>query len=178
MTSTSFAKLYEAAETGGALGIPPGTYDVTVADVRIKADSNMLFLDLQVLNGPAAGQTAQVNLRFPQEGDKQGAFFHYRRKIAGFLDEALKAAFVNADNAPTPEAAYSFIGDALKGKSVTAEIGVQEQGQYKGANELRETKPLAGQAVPATPVTATEPVAVAQPASADGNSVQAPAVPF
>lgn len=156
MTTQSFSDLYKQVETG-ATGIPTSTYDVTVEDVRANVNDTkrVLFLDLRVLDGPAAGKTASVTLNFPNEDAKQGAFFHFRRKIAGFNGPDLKAAFELADRAPTPETALETIADAIKGKSVTANIKLVTEGAYKGNNELVETKALQG-AVPTEQYTAPE----------------------
>ena len=170
MGSFSFAELYERTESGSAGGIAPGVYDVTVSDVRFKADSRTLFLDLDVLNGPSAGTTAQITLYIPKEGDKQGAFFNYRRKIAGFQGADLKVAFEAADNAPSAEAAFTVIADALRGKSVTAKIGLnQAEGPYKGTNELNESKPLEGSPTP-TPAPVQAEAVTPEPVAVDGQT--------
>lgn len=149
MTTQSFSDLYKAAETG-ANGIPSSSYDVVVEDARgyVNEDKKSLFLDVQVLNGPSQGKVASVKINFPKDGDKPGVFYHFRRKIAGFMDESLQAAFQTADRAPTPETALQTIADALKGKQVTAKIKLVADGAYKGTNELEETKSLSGSATP------------------------------
>ena len=168
MTSTSFSDIYEQAETGSANGIPGGVYDVSVEEARINPGSRQIWLDLRVLNGPAAGKPASVSLYFPKDGDKQGVYFHYRNKIAGFLGEDLKAAFVAADAAPTPEASYSIIAEALTGKQVTATITLNtEEGPYKGNNDLKSTKPLSGLAAAVAPQVT--------PVEANGEVTPAPA---
>jgi hypothetical protein len=170
MSSTSFSDIYEQAETGAANGIAGGTYDVTIEDVRIKADTRVLFLDMQVLNGPSAGKTVQVKINIPGENTKPGAFFYYRNRIAGFMGPALKQAFDAADRAPTDEAALSIIADAIRGQSVTAEVTLVSEGQYKGNNELTVTKPLTGAAPAVAPVAASAPVAAPVAAEASSNS--------
>ena len=170
MTSLSFSDIYKQVETG-ASGIPEGTYDVTVEDVRVKADTRLLFLDLRVLNGPASGKTAQVNLSVPGVDSKQGAFFHFRRKIAGFQSPDLKVAFDTADRAPTEEAALNVIADALRGKTVVANINLVKEGPYKGTNELLETR-VSGQ-------TPTQAAAEFQPATQGAESTNSKTeVPF
>jgi len=170
VTTLSFSDIYKQVETG-ASGIPAGTYDVTVEDVRVKADTRILFLDLRVLDGPAAGKSTQVNLSVPNAESKQGAFFHFRRKIAGFQGEDLKIAFSTADRAPTEEAALSVIADALRGKTVTANLNLVKEGTYKGTNELLETRI---QSQTPTQAAAEFQPAAAVPAESDG----AKAVPF
>jgi hypothetical protein len=161
VASTFFKDLYDEAESGtvGAT-VPAGTYDVEVDEARgyDEGAKPMIFLELKVLNGPAAGKAASVNITFPTEDAKKGMRIFFQRKINGFLTYPdVKAAF----QTPTESVKQGLdvIADALLGKRVTAEIGIQSQGAYAGTNELRSTAALAPGATSAPAVAAQPTVA-------------------
>jgi hypothetical protein len=173
---TSFFKdLYDEAESGSVgASVPEGTYDVAVVESRAYAESSLIFLTLQVLNGPAAGKQSDVNLYFPGEGSKRGAHLYFTRKIAGLASYPdVKSAFQAADGAPSAEAGFELIADALIGKQIVAEIGLRTDGDYAGSNELRSTKPMASplsQAPVAAPAPETTPATLPPQAVNDGNA--------
>jgi hypothetical protein len=158
VSTFGFKELYETVDTGAVAGIPDGVYNIKVSAVRVapKIESRLLFLDLDVLDGPAAGKVGQVSLYLPDSSSTnyRNQSFHFRKKIAGFWAyDDVKRAFANADNAPSVEDAFNLIADALLGKVVKAELGLIDEGQYKGNNELQSTEPPMQESLP--PQTAT-----------------------
>ena len=119
MAESIWSTLYDEAKSGVVAGIAEGTYEVEVKDVRARAESRLLFLDLQVLAGPLAGKIAQVNLYLPEAGNR-GAGYHFRNKILGFGD--LSETFKQMDSATDVGSALDILADALTGRKVIADI--------------------------------------------------------
>jgi hypothetical protein len=179
----SFKELFDEAETGVVQSsVPEGTYDVVVTAARPFAQSSLIFLTLQILNGPSAGKETDVSLYFPGEGAKRGARVYFARKMAGFIAYPdVKAAGQASDNAPTVEAALELIANALIGKQVVAEIGLRTDGEYAGSNELKATRAPDGVVRPAAPTAAVNPVTQPAPAAQPTPAAQSIAdgvVPF
>lgn len=177
MTSTYFGDLFDEAESGvAAASVPTGDYDVVVTDARARAQSSIIFLTFQVLNGPAQGKEAEVSLYFPTEDAKRGARIYFARKIAGLIAYPdVKAAFQAADNAPSVESGFEHIAGTLIGKQVKAELSLRTDGDYAGSNELKSTKSLAGAPAPAaTPAAAPAQTVPVQPAAESAST----GVPF
>jgi hypothetical protein len=170
LTSQLFGDLFDAAESGEVTSaVPAGTYDIVVAGARPHNPdtSSTIFLTLTVLNGPAQGTDVDVALFIPRPGDKAFASTMFAKKIRGFLSYPdVKAAGRNMDNAPSREAGFDLLAEALTGKKVAAEIGVRNDGDYAGSNELKSTKPLEASAVAPAPVAAAQPVQAARPVAA------------
>lgn len=143
--STSFKDLFDEAESGSVGGnVPAGPYDMIVTGTRVLETSNLIFLTLQVLNGPQQGKEIDVNLYFPTPESKRGARIFFVKKVNGFIAYPdVKAAFQAADNAPDAKSGFEFIAQALVGKQVAADIALRTDGDYAGSNELSSTKPLA-----------------------------------
>lgn len=177
MSSFGLNDLYESAEQGGAVGLPDGNYDLKVTGARPRAESRLVFIDFVVLNGPSAGKTLQANLYIP-DGTNGGAAFHFRKKVKGFLNPTVKAAFALADSAGSFEDALDIIADALVGTELNANIGLQKEGKYKGNNEIQSSEPLAGSET-AAPAPAPQPAAAPAeaPAQVTEPIAQAPAAP-
>lgn len=160
MTTTSFSDIY--AGGAAAVSVPAGVYDVRVSDARAgKAESRTIFIDLEVLNGPAAGKVAQVNLFVPQPHER-GQVFYYQKKTAGFRSPEFKAALDQLGPEPAIDDLLEGIANFLIGKTVSANIEIQSGGQYDGQNQLESTKPLGTpitEAVPQAETPAPAPVA-------------------
>lgn len=186
MASTFFKDLIDAAESGAvAVGIPAGTYDVAVTDARANikrkddgTENKTIFLTLQALNGPVSGKATEVNLYFPKDGDKPFATTKFLQKINGFVAYPdIKAAFMQADNAPDAAAALDLIASTLIGKQVSADIGLRTDGDFAGSNELSKTRPLTGPTTTGGPVTDrshVQPFVVPQPAAQGAGNNAAP----
>lgn len=175
MTSINFDELYKAAETGVAkAAVPTGDYEIVVSRSD-PYDGKMIYLTLNVLDGPLAGKDSDVNIYFPKEGDKRGTQVYFAKKMAGFMGfPDVKAALLAARNAPDDDSALSLIADTLKDKRVRASVKLIEEGQYEGTNELQETRRSATSPLPeAETVTATSsvPEVGAQPAPSDSSTV-------
>jgi hypothetical protein len=169
--------IYDSAEQGAPIGLPDGNYDLEVTGARPRAESRLIFVDYRVLNGPSENKTLQTNLYIPDSPTANGAFY-FRKKIKGFLNPKVKAAFQLADSAASIEDAFDIIADSLPGARLNANIGLQKEGKYKGNNDLQSSEPLEGsptQAAPAAPAAATVTEPVAAPAAAEA---QPAAVPF
>ncbi len=190
MSSTTAGGLYDMTESGSSVdAVPEGVYRVTVTRAQPNEknpESRTLFLTLEVVDGPLAGKEAEVNLYVPDlDKDKRGARFHWNSKIRGFFAyDAVKAAIKFFDGADLEDGLNS-IADALIGKVVSAEIGIntKEGDKYYGNNELTSTTAPtnvptpAAQAAPDGPAPA--PAADPQPTSAAPQPEQPKAkVPF
>ena len=123
--------------------VPAGIYPVIIKAVQTSPKKRLLFLDLLIEGGPLTGTVAQVGVHVPKRGDRN-ALFHFRRKIAGLGD--LSAAF-DAMSAADPDGsnlagALEVFADALTGRRVIAEIGITDEDDSAGTNELRATHAL------------------------------------
>lgn len=184
MTTKSLEDIY-GGEGGEATVVPESVYDVTVVDARGilakegKSGVGNIFADLEVLNGPSAGAIVEV-LIFVPDPSNRNALFHFSNKTGAFA-AAIKSN-IAAAGATTAEAILAAITDAMKGKSVKADIGVTKEGPYAGKNELRKTSLLEGgtplAAPAAAPAAAVAPAAVAAVDSVVGASVDEPDLPF
>ena len=178
MGSTLFKDLFNEMESGSfTSSIPAGTYDVVVTDARTGrkndgSEPSVIFVTLQVLDGPAAGKSTELNLYVPKDGDKPFAFTSFKKKMFGFSAYPdVKAAFESSVNAPSREALLDLFAGAVVGKKVKAEISLRgsDAGQYAGSNELTATtRPEGGVAGQPTPT------AVEAPAGNGQTSVAAP----
>jgi len=168
--------LYESAVQGAPVGIPDGNYDVEVVDVRTRAESRLLFVEYRVLNGPAENKTFQANLYIPDGPNANGAFY-FRKKVKGFLNQKVQAAFQLADSAGSLEDALDIIADAMPGTRLNVNVSLRKEGEYKGTNELQSSEPLEGavqaptQAAPVASAAAPAPAAEAAPAAAEPAAV-------
>lgn len=174
---------YEDLATGVVAGIESGVYRIRVESTRPRVSSaEMLFLGLEVQNGPLAGKHTEVTLVLPKEGNR-GMAFHYANKMKGFGDMSAVYAAMGVANpdGSNGKAALEILGKALLDRIVEAEIVLREDGEYAGTNELVLTKPVdgvAGGAPAGTPVpvaVAAAPVAVAPPVAAVAPVPTAPA---
>lgn len=182
MSNTTFGDLFDAAEQGDvSSAIPGGTYDLVVTGARPHNPdtSSVIFLSLAVLNGPQQGKEIDVSLYVPKPGDKAFASTMFGRKIRGFLSYPdVKAAGRAMDTAPTREAGFDFLAEALVAKQISAEIGVRTDGQYAGSNELKATKAMEGvvqAAAAAAAPAALAPQTPVAPVQTPIQPVQAPA---
>lgn len=186
MTTKSLADIY-GGEGGEATIVPESVYDVLVKDARIalvkegKSGLGQVFLDLEVLNGPSAGALVEVSVHVPDPTNRN-ALFHFSNKTAAF-SAAIKTA-IAANGAATNEAILTTIAEAMKGKTVSAEIGVQKEGTYAGQNELKKTTPTdvvaPAVSVPVAGVVTSAPTAAAvAPVAVDAvTDVTEPDLPF
>jgi hypothetical protein len=148
VSSTTAGGLYDMTESGSSVdAIPEAVYRVTVtraAPNEKNPESRTIFLTLEVVEGPLVGKEAEVNLYVPDlNKDKRGARFHWNNKIRGFFAyDSVKDAIKFFDGAPL-EDGLNAVADALIGKVVTAEIGIntKEGDKYFGNNELTSTTP-------------------------------------
>lgn len=175
MTSINFGELYTIAETGVvSSAVPEGGYDTVVVRSDPYAPSSLIYLSLEILNGPAAGKRSDVSIYFPKEGDKRGTHMYFARKMGGFMGYPdVKAALLAARNAPTDEAALELIAGTLLGKQIHVTLTLRSEGEYAGTNELAETKRIGGE----SPVPA-QVVPWDQAAQSSGDSATSSAPPF
>lgn len=177
---------FEALFSGEGLGIdavPEGPYKFRVADARSKSGkgNGTVFLDLEILEGPYAGQIAQVTLYIPDGSGKnpRGALFHFRKKTAGFSVPAEVGRAMNGSGEPAPILAEALIGQVAEG-----ELTIQSDGEYQGQNQLGATKPVddaaPATAAPVQPVATEAPVTEPEPAPSAPAAAPAAAteVPF
>lgn len=180
MTSQFFKDLFNDAESGVSGAAIPAADDLDVVVTRADplAQSSMIFLTLTVQNGPSAGKDSDVGLYFPKEGSKRGARVFFAKKVAGLLSYPdVKAAFQAADNAPSVEAGFASIANALLGKAVKADLGLRSDGEYAGSNELKATRPPAGAFSQPAAAPAAPPAAPPNQVTVDPAAQAAQAVP-
>ena len=172
MASNSWNQLYDEAVSGVVAGVPAATYEVKVVASRALPASRLIFLDLGIQVGPQAGKISQVNLYVPEPGN-QGAGFHFRRKIAGFVDD-LADVFASMPEGDI-EKALTILAESLVGRSVLAEVGLVDVGEYAGKNDLIRTSRLDGE-VAAAPVAAPAAAVVVEEAApvAEATSSEVP----
>ncbi len=156
MADTMFKDLFNELESGSfTSAIPAGVYDVVVTDARPeKNNHNVIFLTMQVLDGPAQGKSTEITFNIPKDGDKPFTFTKFKQRLFGFAAYPdVKAAFEASPNAPSREALLDLFAGALVGKKVKADVGLRgsDAGQYAGSNELNATQPPQGGATPTTP---------------------------
>lgn len=155
--------LYAEVQSG-VTGVDTNTYRVRVDAVRTRAQSRLLFVDLDILAGPMAGKMAQVNIYLPKPGDRN-AGFHFRNKIAGFGDlSATFAAMAQVDpDGSNVEGALDILAQAILNQTVDADLVLRgdDAGQYAGTNELAKTK--AADSIASVGATQPTPPATPQP---------------
>lgn len=158
MSTIDWEELYGVAEKGlAAAAVPEGEYDAVVVRAEPYAQSNVIFLGLEILNGPMQGKGSDVSIYFPKEGDKRGAQAHFAKKIAGFMGYPdVKAAFLAARNAPTVEDGLGLVATTLLNKQIGAKLRLVEEGQYAGQNELTASKRIGEAATDAAQVVPAE----------------------
>jgi hypothetical protein len=139
-----FGDLFDQAEQGDvSSAIPGGTYDLACVGARPHNPdtSSIIFLTMNVLNGPQQGKDIDVSMYVPKPGDKAFASTMFGRKIRGFLSYPdVKAAGRAMDTAPDRASGFEFLASALTGKIVSADVGLRTDGAYAGTNELKATK--------------------------------------
>lgn len=128
-------------DDGSGDALPIDTYDVEVLEVRkageMKDDESFtVFMDLQVLDGPDKKSVTSVSLNFPAESNTKAQFW-FKKKARGFMS-ALRGVEDGLDGDDEIEA----IIEAMTGCRVSARLGIQAKGQYKGSQELLETRAL------------------------------------
>lgn len=171
MAEMDFEKLFSEGVVSANAAVPAGTYTVKVVDARSKEGKGhgTVFLDLEVVEGPYAGELSQVSLFIP-DGTGQnprGAAFFFAKKTGGFTLGAEVGAAMNSGN---PAA---ILAESLVGQIVEAELDVQEGGQYNGSNNLIATK-----SVGEVSVTEAAPVAKAAVAAPVAEAATDDDVPF
>jgi hypothetical protein len=128
-------------DDGSGKPLPVDVYDVEVLEVRkageMKDDGSFtVFMDLQVLDGPDAKSVTSVSLNFPAEENTKAQFW-FKKKARGFFS-VLREVDEDLEGDDEMEA----IMEAMDGVKLTARLGIQAKGQYKGSQELLETRPL------------------------------------
>jgi len=188
MADTTFKDLFNEMEQGNfTSAIPAGTYDVIVTEARAELQNgNVIFVTMQVLDGPSAGKSTEVNIYIPKRegGEKAFTLRKFKEKMFGFLAYPdVRAAGQSADAAPTRIAQLELLAGVLTGKKVKADIGLrgQDAGQYANTNELNATnRPAGGEFTVPTPApngqaeVAPAPQAAPQPAPQAPQTVTAP----
>jgi len=132
--------------------LPKGPYNVVVQDASKEtsgAGNDMIKTYIRVTEGPYANRTLFSYIVFTQnpKGNRMTL-----EKLAAF---GLTREWL-AQNRPSVPA----IAEALVGLKAVAVVGVQEEGDYKGRNEVKGFRPLEGGATaPAAPA-ASKPAGV------------------
>lgn len=151
-----FEKLF-SGEVMDQPSIPEGTYTVKVVDARASEGkgNGTVFLDLEVTEGPLAGEFTQVTLWIPDGTGRnpRGSAYHFSKKTAGFKVGPEVGQAMNGGS-PAP-----ILAEVLVGQVATVELSVQGDGDFAGTNNLVSSKPA--DAAAAAPTKAVPAVVVA-----------------
>lgn len=129
--------------------LPKGPYNVVVqeADKQIASTGkDMIKAKVRVTEGPYVNRTLFNYFVF---GAKTDATLN---KIT--LND-LAAFGVTREYIAKQKPSIAEIAESLVGRTATAVVGVQENGEYKGRNEIKRFKPLEGASQPAPAAAAT-----------------------
>jgi len=130
------------ANEDGQIVLPADVYNVEIIDARTNRTKNdngdMLFMTLAVLDGPDKGKGTDISLFMPDEGAANAQAIRMFTKKARALLPVMKKVNGKADDDEFAEA----LAEALVGHRFTCRLGIQEDGPFKGNQELQETKPL------------------------------------
>lgn len=111
------------------------TYTVEVVDVRVQRE-DFMWIDLKIVGGPDDGRTVSVSLNMPTDASSDGAIWFFKKKIRGF-HPYIKDVWAMPD-----EKQAEAIAERIEGKRVEADLSVQAEGQYKGSQQLDETREI------------------------------------
>lgn len=121
----------------GNAAVEKGTYTVEVVDARpLENRDDFLWLDLRILGGPDDGTIVSVSLNMPTDSSTRGAIFYFKRKMRGFYPKV-----ANVFQLPDEQQAEA-LAEAVIGMRVEADLSVQTEGQYKGSQQLDETREI------------------------------------
>jgi hypothetical protein len=164
----------EGKSTSDFDALPPGPYQVVVQEsdkMVASTGKDMIKVKVQVTEGPYVNRTLFNYFVF---GSKEDVTLN---RIT--LDN-LGAFGITRDYIGTQKPSIAEIAESLVGLSAMATVGIQEKGEYKGRNEIKRFKALAG-AQPAAPVAkeATKPGVpdVPKPDVAPAASAPTPDIP-
>lgn len=121
--------------------VDKGTYTVEVADARAVqtgSGGDMLWIDLKVIGGPDDGRVVSVSCNLPRDGEK-GVFF-LRKRLRGWNPQIVAKQVHMLPDEDQPDA----IAEAIIGTKVEADLALQTEGQYKGSQQLDETRQIVG----------------------------------
>lgn len=154
--------------------LPKGPYEVVVqeADKQVASTGkDMIKVRLQVTSGPYVNRILFNYIVFSKDNPK--AMRMTLERLAAF---GLTREFLASTKPSVPQ-----IADLLVGRSAVAQVDIQQSGDYKGRNEVKGFKPLAGVEQPAPQVAASKPgvpnIPTPSAPAESAPSVPAPAVP-
>lgn len=155
--------------------IPKGPYNVVVQEADKKtsgAGNEMIKVRVQVTDGPYAKRVLFTHIVFVK--GKPNAMRMTLAKLAAFG--------ISREIIGTTKPSIAEIADMLVGLQAIAVVGIQEEGEYKGSNEIKTFKPLEGAPQPVPQVAASKPAGVPhiptpQPAAAAAPVIPTPDVP-
>lgn len=166
----------DAKQSGDFEALPKGPYEVVVqeADKQIASTGkDMIKVRVQVASGPYANRVLFNYIVFSKDNPK--AMRMTLERLAAF---GLTREFIATQKPSVPQ-----IAELLVGRKATAVVGIQENGEYKGRNEIKSFRALDGETQPAPNVAAPKPAGVpniptpAPEAVAQTPSVSVPSVP-
>lgn len=122
--------------------LPKGPYNVVVRDTLSKPSSTgkeMIKLELQVTDGPYANRILFNYIVFSTGNPKAMRLTLNRLAAFGLTREFIA----------TTKPSVAQIAELLVGRKAIAQVGIQQEGDYKGSNEVKGFKPLEGVEQPA-----------------------------
>lgn len=133
-------KYLESLDQEGGDVVEGGAYTVEVVDARALEDKPFLWIDLKIEGGPDDGRVVTVGLNIPDDAASRGAIFHFKKKIRAFSRKLLENRVFDLPDEEQPVK----IADLIIGERADVTLSIQEDGEYKGSQQLDETSPLAG----------------------------------
>lgn len=134
--------------------IPKGPYNVVVQEadkLESSTGKDMIKVRVQVTEGPYANRVLFKYLVFGTKDDTT---------LNRITLDNLSAFGVTREFIATQKPSIAAIAEALVGRTASAVVGIQEKGDYKGYNEIKRFKALAGGAQPAPTAAAPKPAGV------------------
>lgn len=141
--------------------LPKGPYNVVVQEATkqtaASSGNDMIKVKVQVIEGPYANRTLFSYIVF-SKGSPNGMRLTFQK---------LEAFGITRDYIAKEKPSIPAIADMLEGLQAVAQVDIQDSGEYKGRNEVKGFRPLAGAPAPV----ASAPVAAGVP------NIPTPSVP-
>jgi hypothetical protein len=158
----------ENPDKGDFDAIPKGNYNVVVqeADKQVsKSGKDMIRVKVQIIDGPYVNRTLFNYIVFSPESPKAMRMTLLRLAAFGITREFIA----------TTRPSIGAIADLLEGRKAVAVVGIQQEGEYKGSNEIKSFKVLEGVDQPAPQAAAAAKPGV--PSGIPTPSIPTPSVP-
>lgn len=172
MSDIEWGTLFNDAKTASFDALPPGEYDVYVAEAEVKVSSNtgkqMIKTKLQVESGPHAGRIIWNNFVLSPESPQAMGFWFRNFKALGIEPE-----FFTQGSPSLEYAAVELVGKRARVKTKIRQWQGQDQTDIDAIKPAAGPAPVAGSPAPSAAPTN----GAASPAPAPAPSVPSTPVP-